>query len=79
MTIVEGTGIALTGIGMIGGLVAWSIRMTIAPLKVVIENNTKAMERILSRVDEHDVRIDDHGVRISVIETKHEASHGSKH
>jgi len=79
MTIVEGTGIALTSIGMIGGLVMWSIRMTIAPLKVVIENNTKAMERILNRVDEHDIRIDDHGVRISVIETKHEASHGSKH
>jgi hypothetical protein len=76
MTMVEGIGIALTGVGMLGGLVAWSMKMTVAPLRVVIENNTKAMERIINKIDEHDEKLDDHGVRLSIIETKHEANHG---
>jgi hypothetical protein len=57
---------------IIGGLAAWSLRMTVKPLSVVIENNTKAMDRVTEILDTHGAKLEDHGTRITRIETVHE-------
>lgn len=71
MDVLEAIGIALTAAGLLGGLTAWAIRATVAPIKVAIENNTIVMTRVIDKLDEHDVKLDDHGNRITKIETKH--------
>lgn len=75
MTPAEAIGIGLTGLSMMAALVWWAMRSTVAPLKVVIQNNTAAMERIIHKLDDHDDRLDDHGNRITAIETKHAMRH----
>lgn len=56
----------------ISALVVWAMRATIAPLKVVINHNTDAMERVVAVLDRHDDKIADHEVRIVKVETVHE-------
>jgi hypothetical protein len=46
--------------------------MTVKPLSVVIENNTKAMDRVTEILDTHGAKLEDHGTRITRIETVHE-------
>lgn len=61
---------------LVGGLAAWgmrlSIRSTVSPLQTVIENNTRVMERIEGRLDEHADTLVNHGNRIVRIETVQE-------
>jgi len=64
MAIIGGLGIAGTGI-------AWAIKVILAPLKVVIENNTAALNGMTKKLDAHDETLDDHGQRIVAIETTH--------
>ena len=61
---------------VIGGLALWAIRSTIAPLSVVIDNNTKALDRVTGILDEHTGKIEDHGNRLVKIETVHEMEAG---
>ena len=61
---------------VIGGLALWAIRSTIAPLSVVIDNNTKALDRVTGILDEHTVKLEDHGERLVKIETVHEMEVG---
>lgn len=54
-----------------GGLFA-AIKLAVAPLQVVIDNNTHAMQKVVDTLDAHDNRLDGHEVRITKIETVHE-------
>jgi hypothetical protein len=78
MSIENTISIALTAIGMLAALIVWAMRATVAPLKVVIQNNTSAMERIITKLDDHDDKLDDHGNRITRIETTHRVRHGDE-
>lgn len=72
MTIIE-TIAALVGVAaVIGALAVWAMTAIIAPLNVVIENNTQAMNRVISTLDSHTEKLEDHGNRIVKIETIHE-------
>jgi hypothetical protein len=69
----------LENAGIIAGIAApvvalliWAMRAIVAPLGVVIENNTRVMERIEGRIDKHTETLEDHGIRIACIETVHE-------
>lgn len=55
----------------IAGLFVWAMRATIAPMRVVINNNTAVMDRIMDKLDAHAEKIGDHAVRIGNIETVH--------
>ena len=57
---------------VIGGLALWAIRSTVAPLSVVIDNNTKALDRVTVILDEHTEKLEDHKGRIIAIEVRHE-------
>ena len=69
-------GTIIAGLAVIGGLVIWAIRSTTAPLSVVIDNNTKALDRVTGILDEHSVKLEDHGERLVKIETVHEMEAG---
>jgi len=69
--IVTIAGVSLTAIGAVSGVVVWLMRSTLAPLQVVIENNTAAINKVLEKVDDHDVKLEDHGNRLVKIETTH--------
>ena len=69
-------GTIIAGLAVIGGLVIWAIRSTTAPLSVVIDNNTKALDRVTGILDEHTVKLEDHGERLVKIETVHEMEAG---
>ena len=71
MTVLEIAG-TVAGIGTpLGGLIVFAIRAFTAPLKVVIENNTAAMIRLMAITDEHGVRLIDHGERLACIDERH--------
>jgi hypothetical protein len=55
----------------LAGLFLWAMRAMVAPLRVVINNNTAVMDRIMNKLDAHDEKIGDHAIRISNIETVH--------
>ena len=69
-------GTIIAGLAVIGGLVIWAIRSTTAPLSVVIDNNTKALDRVTGILDDHTVKLEDHGERLVKIETVHEIEAG---
>ena len=71
-------GVTLSAAGLIGGVAVAFMKLSIAPLKIVIQNNTTALEKLMSKLEEHDDRLDDHGNRITKIETKHAVRHGSE-
>jgi len=54
----------------IAALLVWAMRAIVAPLGVVIENNTKAMDRIMETIGLHGEKLEDHGIRIACIETR---------
>jgi len=68
----EAIGILLSVLAILGGLIVWAMRATVAPLQVVIENNTAAMTHIMEIVDTHGEKLENHSVRITKIETVHE-------
>ncbi len=63
-------------LAILGGLVVWAIRSSIAsttePLRVVIENNTEALRDIRGTLTDHAERLGDHEVRLVKVETVHE-------
>ena len=69
-------GIGLTSIGMIAALVMWAIKATVAPLKTVIEYNTKVIEHVMGKIEDHGETLDEHGNRLTAIETVHRVRHG---
>ena len=69
-------GTIIAGLAVIGGIVIWAIRSTTAPLSVVIDNNTKALDRVTGILDDHTVKLEDHGERLVKIETVHEMEAG---
>lgn len=75
MDLVDIIGIVLTAASLLAGLVIWVIKVLMAPLKVVIENNTRVMERIEAKLDDHSDTLDDHGNRLTKIETEHNVYH----
>jgi len=68
----EAVGIILAVVFPLSALVLWAIKTTVAPLQVVIENNTAAMNHIMEIVDTHGVKLENHSVRLTKIETVHE-------
>ena len=56
----------------VSALLIWAMRAIVAPLGVVIENNTAAMDRIMGTVEIHAGKLENHGIRIACIETRHE-------
>lgn len=56
----------------LAALLVWAMRAIVAPLGVVIENNTAAMTRIMDTVEMHGEKLEDHSVRIAKIETVHD-------
>lgn len=72
MNIIETIGAIVGVAGLVGSLAVWAMRSTVAPLRIVIENNTRVMERIEGRIDEHSETLVDHGNRIIRIETVHD-------
>lgn len=55
----------------VAALIAWAMRATIAPLRVVIENNTKALDRVVAVLDKHEEQIEDHEARLGTVEAVH--------
>jgi len=68
----ETTGSVIAIVVPIAALVVWAMRAIVAPLKIVIENNTLAMNKIMGTVEIHAEKLEDHGIRIACIETRHE-------
>ena len=64
-------GVFLTALAMFGGGVLWLFRTGIKPLKIVIENNTAALNLALGTLGKHEDKIDEHEVRLNTIETTH--------
>lgn len=62
----------------LAGLIVWVIKALLAPFKVVIENNTRVMERIEAKLEDHSDMLDEHGNRLTKIETAHRVIHGEK-
>ncbi len=69
---IETTGSIVAILVPLAGLLVWAMRAIVAPLKVVIENNTRAMTRIMDTVEAHAEKLEDHGIRIACIETRYE-------
>ena len=65
-------GVILVALGMVCGIIAWLFKTGIAPLKVVIDNNTSALNLALSTLGKHDEKIEYHEIRLNTIETTHE-------
>lgn len=64
--------IILTGLSMIAAIFAWIFRANIKPLKIVIENNTAALNLVSQTIREHTKQLADHEGRIIEIETTHD-------
>ena len=60
----------------LAGLFLWAMKSTVAPLRVVINNNTAVMDRIMNKLDNHEETLGEHAVRITKIETVHEIERG---
>jgi hypothetical protein len=66
----------LTGIlATLFSLVVWVFRASLTPFKIVIQNNTEVMKRIIEELDKHRGLIGDHSERLVRIETKHSERH----
>lgn len=83
MSMTDGIYVAIVILTTGTGGVLWLIAAMTAPIKktiegnavtmkVVIDNNTAAMEKIMRLVDDHEARLDEHHDRISKIEIVHE-------
>ena len=57
---------------IIGGLAIFAMRAMLSPFRVLIQNNTDALNRITDKLDYHDERLGNHEGRIVKIETVHE-------
>jgi len=66
----ENIGVLIAVVVPLAALLVWSIRAIVAPLGVVIENNTQAMTRLMDTVEQHAEKLEDHGIRIACIETR---------
>jgi hypothetical protein len=64
-------GVVSTVAGLFGGLFAFALRATMAPVKVSVDNLAKVMSEISSTLGEHEYKLDDHGQRLVAIETTH--------
>jgi hypothetical protein len=62
----------------LAGLFLWAMKSTVAPLRVVINNNTAVMDRIMNKLDNHEETLGEHAVRITKIETVHEIERGNE-
>jgi len=69
---IEVVGILVAVIVPLAALLVWAMRAIVAPLGVVIENNTQAMTRIMETVELHGEKLENHGIRIACIETRDE-------
>ena len=65
-------GVFLVAAGMIGGIVAGLFRMSLRPIKTVIENNTSVMKLVSETIANHGDSISDHEGRLIEIETTHD-------
>lgn len=68
----EWVAIGLTIAGMLAGAFAWILRANMKPLKIVIENNTAALNLVSQTIREHTAKLADHEGRIIEIETTHD-------
>jgi hypothetical protein len=59
-------------VGIFGAFFLFVINLILAPVKILIKDNTRAIDRTVDKVDEHDGRLNDHDKRIVRIETVHE-------
>ena len=69
---IETTGSIVAILVPLAALLVWAMRAIVAPLRVVIENNTQAMNKIMGTVEIHAGKLEDHGIRIACIETRHD-------
>lgn len=60
----------------LAGLFLWAMKATVAPLRIVINNNTAVMDRIMNKLDTHEETLGDHSIRLTRIETVHEVERG---
>ena len=74
----ELVGIVLAVASALAGLIVWIVKALLEPLQRVVENNTRVMERIEAKLDEHTDTLDEYGNRITKMETKHQMIHGEK-
>lgn len=58
-------------ITVLGTAFLWIIHAILAPLKVVVEDNTRAVREVVNKIDEHREKIADLDKRVAVIETVH--------
>lgn len=65
-------GVFLVVAGMLASIIAWVFRTSLKPLKIVIENNTAAMNLVSETIAKHGDSISDHEGRLIEIETTHE-------
>lgn len=65
-------GSVIVVLGFLAAIVAWLFKTGIAPLKVVIENNTTALNLALATLGKHEEELKDHDTRINTIETIHD-------
>lgn len=66
----ETLSIALTAIGMAGGLIWLIIRLATRPLEQVVKNNTAAMDRIFTILDRHEEKLSEHGESIAALDER---------
>ena len=66
----ETLGLALTAIGMAGGLIWLIIRLATKPLEQVVKNNTTAMERIFKILERHECELKEHGESIAALDER---------
>ena len=65
-------GVFLAAAGMMGGVIAWLFNTSLRPMKIVIENNTAAMNLVSETLTNHGDSISDHEGRLIEIETTHD-------
>ena len=65
-------GVFLAAAGLISGVMAWLFRTSLKPMKIVIENNTAAMNLVSETLTKHGDSISDHEGRLIEIETTHD-------
>ena len=59
-------------LGFLSAIIVWLFKAGIAPLRVVIENNTTALNLASAKIGKHSEKIDDHELRLNTIETTHD-------
>lgn len=74
----EIVGTVLAIASALAGLIIWVVKVLLEPMKTVVENNTRVMERIEAKLDDHSDTLDEHGNRLTRIETAHRVIHGEK-